>query len=93
MASKFALDNGHNVARLLKYAEGPPYNIPAILDEALAPVREALEGLRKGECWCVTRLRYSEATNPPGPVVRDDDDHESFCERAYAVYESLIVRE
>jgi hypothetical protein len=45
MPSPFATENGHKIARLLKYYEGPPYNIPEILDAELQEVREVLSDL------------------------------------------------
>jgi hypothetical protein len=42
MASEFSTNAGHKVARLLKYHEGPPYNIPEILDAELQGMREVL---------------------------------------------------
>lgn len=50
----------------------------------LAPVREALDGLRmnpKG-CWCV---------NAPATAVTPEARHSEACQRARAVYESLEV--
>lgn len=54
------------------------------VDEALAPVRECLEGLttyyeRNERCWCRTMPRNGE--------------HSEACLRTRAVYESLKVTE
>lgn len=43
MASQFATENGHKIARLLKYYEGSPYNIPEILDVELQEVRDVVK--------------------------------------------------
>jgi hypothetical protein len=80
MASAFAVESGHKVARLLKYFDGPPYNIPELLDDKLAEVREVLEGIRgfygTADCWCDSE---------------DDAPHFEHCQRARALYERLRI--
>lgn len=85
--SPWALENGHKIARLLQYHEGPPYNIPAILDQALAPVRECLEGLRDGGCWCgVTPASNDEIV----PAIYQD--HSDACLAAQQLWERLKIQ-
>ena len=84
MASEFATENGHKIARLLKYYEGPPYNIPELLDAELQEVREVLEAIqtnRYGDgCWCDVEVRR-------GP--QNADRHTEACQRARDLMEKL----
>jgi hypothetical protein len=84
MASQFSVESGHRIARLLKYYEGPPYNIPEVLDAELQEVREVLVSTARHKdsyglpCWCVVMMR----TMP----------HMEHCQRARALMEKLEVR-
>jgi hypothetical protein len=79
MASEFATEHGHKTARLLKYYEGPPYNIPELLDAELQEVRKVLNSLRQSrDCWCVATWK---------------DAHDGRCQRARALMEKLVVPE
>lgn len=54
-SSGMALEIGHKVSAKLKYWNGPPYNVPEIIDAALREVREVLPLLRRSDsdnCWC-----------------------------------------
>jgi hypothetical protein len=81
MASQFAIENGHRIARLLKYYEGPPYNIPELLDAELAEVRAVLsltaDRRYPKHCWCRKDL------------TDDKEAHSEFCQRARVLYERL----
>jgi hypothetical protein len=82
MASTFAVESGHKVARLLKYFDGPPYNIPELLDEELAEIREVLNGLRTiNGCWC----------SPMASASLSPLHHSEPCQRTSVLYEKLRV--
>ena len=55
-----------------------------IIDQALAPVRECLEGLRDGGCWCGVTPASDDEIVPA--IYRD---HSDACLTAQQLYERL----
>jgi hypothetical protein len=82
MASEFATENGHKVARLLKYYKGPPYNIPELLDAELQEVREVLDGL----------IRTAHLASWAHVTNSECDCKECCLRRAHALMEKLEVK-
>jgi hypothetical protein len=84
MASELATENGHKIARLLKYYKGPPYNIPELFDAELQEVREVLVSTARHKdsyglpCWCVVMMQ----TLP----------HMEHCQRARTLMDKLEIR-
>jgi hypothetical protein len=73
-----ALEIGHKVSAKLKYWNGPPYNIPEIVDAELQGVRNVLNSLRQSrDCWCVATWKGA---------------HDGRCQRARALMEKLEIR-
>jgi hypothetical protein len=83
-SSSLALEIGHKISAKLKYWNGPPYNIPEIVDAELQEVREVLLGL--------TTHALSAGDAAEDHWCKPDGNCSNVCQRARALMEKLEIK-